>query len=295
MGQGTSATLMMKTEMETIAAAGGQLPLGDIIKAVESALPFNDWDKAVYESSGLPRWQVRMRWHSSGFVKAGLIKKSSGVWTLTDEGAKAIKLPVDVLRDMVAEKYDAWLKEHKREGNKSVVDEDESGDAAHQPLMLELAQAQSRNEIENYIKALDPYDFQQLVAALLHGMGYTTPFVAAKGPDGGTDIIAYRDPFGATSPHIRVQVKHKPDSKTPPDDVRALRGVMRDKDEIGLFVATGGFTAEAMREAYRGAAHIELIDLRRFHELWIEHYDKMPEADRSLMPLRKVYFLIPDE
>src|ERR1051325_4966189 len=115
MGQGTSATLMMKKAMEAIAAAGGQMPLGDVIKSVESALDFNDWDKTVYEKCGLPRWQVRMRWHSTGFVKAALIKKSGGVWTLTDEGMKALKLPVDHLRDFVWEKYQTWVKENQRE------------------------------------------------------------------------------------------------------------------------------------------------------------------------------------
>jgi hypothetical protein len=45
--------------------------------------------------------------------------------------------------------------------------------------------------------------------ALLDGMGYTTRFVASPGPDGGTDALAYVDPLGARTPHIRVQVKHR--------------------------------------------------------------------------------------
>jgi restriction system protein len=294
MGQGTPETVMMRHAIQAIHAAGGQLPIGAVLKAVESSTPLTEWDKVMQESAGLPRWQVRVRWHSTGFVKAGLLKKANGIWILTSEGEKALKLSVDELRDLVNERYKAWAKARRSEESEA---EDEVGEDATppQPLMLEVAQSQSRQEIEDRIKNLDPYDFQQLVAALLHAMGYTTPFVAPKGPDGGTDIIAYRDPLGATSPHIRVQVKHKPETKTPPDDVRALRGVMRDKNEIGLFVATGGFTSEATKEAQRGGMHIELIDLRRFHELWIEHYEKMNEADRSLMPLRKVYFLIPDE
>jgi hypothetical protein len=29
--------------------------------------------------------------------------------------------------------------------------------------------------------------------------------------------------------------------------------------------------------------------------LWTEHYDRIPEAQRRLLPLRPVYYLAPDE
>jgi len=41
--------------------------------------------------------------------------------------------------------------------------------------------------LQQYINAKNPYEFQELVAALLRGMGYYTPFVAPKGKDGGVD------------------------------------------------------------------------------------------------------------
>ncbi len=122
MGQGTSATLMMKKALEAMAASGGEMVLSDILKAVESQVDCNDWDQGIYESSGLPRWNVRMRWHSTGFVKAGLIKKSSGTWFLTDEGRAALKFPVEKLRDFVAQRYEAWLKEHRQAGKKALGD-----------------------------------------------------------------------------------------------------------------------------------------------------------------------------
>jgi len=50
---------------------------------------------------------------------------------------------------------------------------------------------------------------EPLVAALLRGMGYYTPFVAPKGKDGGVDVVAYRDPLGTESPRIQVQIKHR--------------------------------------------------------------------------------------
>ena len=34
-----------------------------------------------------------------------------------------------------------------------------------------------------------------------------------------------------------------------------------------------------------------LLDLKRLFDLWTEHYDRVPEAQRRLLPLRAVYYL----
>ena len=56
-------------------------------------------------------------------------------------------------------------------------------------------------------------------------MGYHTPFISPKGKDGGLDIIAYNDPLGATVPRLKVQVKHRPGTSVPVDDIRSLTGL----------------------------------------------------------------------
>lgn len=125
-------------------------------------------------------------------------------------------------------------------------------------------------------------------------MGYSTPFVAPRGPDGGTDVIAYQDPLGRVTPHIRVQVKHRKDSKATREEIAALRGIIRQDREVGLFVSTHGYTLEAMREVRQGTVHIELLDLDQFLDLWMAHYDKLSEEDKTHLRLRTVYFLAPD-
>ena len=68
------------------------------------------------------------------------------------------------------------------------------GEKAERVLVFERAEGEALAEIEAYIDGLSAYEFQDLVAALLRGMGYATPFVAEPGPDGGTDVLAYSDP-----------------------------------------------------------------------------------------------------
>ena len=56
-------------------------------------------------------------------------------------------------------------------------------------------------------------------------MGYYTPFVAPRGKDGGIDIVAYRDPLGTQAPRMKVQVKHRGNTKASVKEVRELMGI----------------------------------------------------------------------
>jgi restriction system protein len=121
-------------------------------------------------------------------------------------------------------------------------------------------------------------------------MGYFTPFVAPRGKDGGVDVVAYRDPLGTMSPRIKIQVKHRQDAARV-DEIRQLMGLLQRDGDVGIFISTGGFTSDARSTAQGGHVHVELIDLTRFIELWQEHFDKLSDEDRVLMPLVPVYFL----
>ncbi len=141
---------------------------------------------------------------------------------------------------------------------------------------------------------MGPYDFQKLVAELLKAMGYFVAHVAPPGPDGGVDVTAYKDPLGTVAPRIRVQVKHR-DQKVTIQEVRELEALLRKEGDIGLFVSRGGFTADAEREIRSSTKHIETMDLDRLVNLWQQHYDKISEPGKALLPLVKVHFLAPAE
>lgn len=49
---------------------------------------------------------------------------------------------------------------------------------------------------------------EQLIAALLHSMGYHAN-VTSKSPDGGRDVVSSPDPLGLESPRIIAEVKHR--------------------------------------------------------------------------------------
>lgn len=293
------AAVFLKAAMEAIAEAGGSLPLRDIKKEVAARVTLSEHDRAVYEKTGYIRWESVLHFYSIDAVKAGFIRKHSGRWHLTDEGREAMKLPAHDMLEEAVRRYRLWKAEQPDAPNAKpapatdtdIADADVA--TTERAFVLETAEADARGEIEDYVINLGPYEFQDLVAALLRGMGYATPHVAAPGPDGGTDILAYPDPLGAKTPHVRVQVKHRKAQKASREEIAALRGVIRQDREIGLFVATGGFSPQAIAEARNGAVHIRLMDLDTFLENWILHYDNLSEADRSLLRLRPVFFLAP--
>jgi len=68
------------------------------------------------------------------------------------------------------------------------------------------------------------------------------------------------------------------------------------KGDVGLFVSIGGFTKDA-EETVRAQEkrRLMLLDLRRLFDLWVEHYDRIPEEHRRLLPLRAIHFLAPSE
>jgi restriction system protein len=138
---------------------------------------------------------------------------------------------------------------------------------------------------------MPPYDFQDLIAALLRGMGYHVAWVAPPGKDDGLDIVSYTDPLGAEGPRIKTQVRRRNESKTTLDDLRSFLSTLSNQD-VGIFVSTSGFTVDATREARRQETRrITLIDLETFFDLWVENYENLNEQDRQRLPLKPVYFL----
>ena len=290
------AAVFIKATFQALHEAGGSLRFRDVLDQVEKRVELDEQDKAVYAKTGYVRWQSVLHFYSIDCVKAGFIKKTGGLWYLTPEGSAVKDQPADQIMEAASKAYRNWKTSQSVSEPIEAKDADEKDVAAiERSLVFESAQAQARQEIQQFVEALGPYEFQDLVAALLRGMSYHTPHVAPPGPDGGTDIIAYQDPLGTVKPHIRVQVKHRKSNKANREEIAALRGIIRQDREIGLFVSSGGFTSDAVREARSGTVHIELIDLDRFLELWEGHYDKLTEEDRGRLPLRKVSFLSPSQ
>ncbi len=170
------------------------------------------------------------------------------------------------------------------QGRAEPVSEEQEGQ--EQVDFFEDTQAKADELISDIIAKIDPYDFQDLVAALLRAMGFRTT-VSPPGPDGGKDIVAHPDALGFEEPRVKVQVKHTKGPVTAPD-VRSFRAVVYP-NEKGLFVSTGGFTKEAQSEPQKTGSALTLVDRDKFVDLLTEHYEKLEPEYQAMVPLRKLY------
>jgi restriction system protein len=171
---------------------------------------------------------------------------------------------------------------------------EEEEDSPDPTSTFEEAEETAWAEIRQTLQEMNPYDFQNLVAALLRAMNYYVSWLSPPGRDGGIDILAYTDLLGTKPRRIKVQVKRRAD-KTNFEGLRSFMALLGDED-VGLFVSTGGFTSDAEAEACtQEKRKITLLGLERLLDLWVEHYQKINEPDKQLLPLKPIYYLAPAE
>jgi restriction system protein len=293
-----SATKTLHAALSLLKENGGEMKAGDVKSLLPQRVPLTDWEKSRYEKTGYVRWESILSFYSIDAAKAGFLIKKKGHWYLTPEGSEAVALGPERLFDKVRNAYKSWRLANPKiatSGDQFVDDENiEPPEEEDIEATLEDVQSRALDGIKTYLDLKNPYEFQDLCAALLRGMGYYTPFVAPRGRDGGIDIIAYRDPLGTVTPRIRLQIKHR-DSKATGAEVHQLLGLLRNDGDVGIFISTGGFTPDANSASRNSRIHIELIDEERFIRLWQDFFPKMTDEDKALLPLLPVYFLAPSE
>lgn len=277
--------------LQIINEKGGQAPGREVISEVERRVALDDWAKATYEKSGYVRWQSILHFFSIDCIKAGYLVKKKGVWYLTPEGEIALKLGEVGLLNAATAAYRNWKNENQPA--EAVEDQDVSDEGQQgQEATIQGIEQLAIEGLKKQINHKNPYEFQELVAALLRGMSYYTPFVAPKGKDGGIDVIAYRDPLGTVTPRIKVQIKHR-EASASVQEIRQLMGLLQKDGDVGMFVSSGGFTPDAKTTARSSHVHVELVDQDRFITLWQEFYPKLADEDKALLPLMPIYFYAP--
>lgn len=259
----------------------------ELFSELDRVMPPNDFENGVYESNGQRRRPYIIRFGTIALVKAGWLIKNRGIWTITQEGKKAlIDYPTaEEIQRRAGDLYNEWRSGQPEDENQIVQDRE-----IEMVASIEEAEDNALAIVTQYLATMDPYQFQDLIGALLEAMGYHVSWTAPPGRDGGIDLIAFQDPLGATGRRIKVQVKRRAD-KAGADSLRSFLGVLSEND-IGLYVCTGGFTPEAERTARESETkRLTLLDAKALFDLWVEHYENLSQSSRSLMPLQPIFHL----
>lgn len=283
------ATKTLYAVMKEISRRGGSIPAKDIYPFVNETVELTEWEREPAGKMKYIRWTNSFQFYSIDYQKAGFIVKKNGNWYITPVGEEALKKSPEEVMIMANNAYRKWRQLNPKDNHNDIEPTDDNA-GNDNSIKLEQLESDAREGIKDFIIAKDPYQFQEMVAALLRAMGYHTPFIAPKGKDGGVDINAYVDPLGAQTPRIKVQVKHKPDTTVGASDIRALLGILRAGD-IALFVTSGSFSPDAKNTASNSREFIRLIDGNDFIDMWQEYYDKMSDDDKNMLPLKRISFL----
>jgi restriction system protein len=286
------AAKVIYAALQILKSNSGELNGREVIQQVGENVDLDEWATSKYEKSGKIRWQSILHFFSIDCIKAGFLIKKKGVWYLTEEGEDALSLGEVGLLEAATKAFRKWKKERDLDDPEDVSDDSLVGGDKRQEATNDEIEQLALEGLKSQVKSKNPYEFQDLAAALLRGMGYYTPFVAPRGKDGGVDIVAYRDPLGTVSPRIKVQVKHREQSASV-HEIRQLMGLLQKDGDVGIFISSGGFTSDSKITARTSHVHVELIDLPRFIELWQEFYGKLSDEDKSLLPLLPIYFYAP--
>lgn len=292
---------LLRKLFEILMKQADGLKAGEAINALANHIALTEYEKGEYESGGR-RFDKIVRFITLDCSKAGWFIKQKGNWSVTDDGREAhrkYKDPENFYRQAL-KLYNEWRisnppksdtnAETKIADYKKLEIEEEAKEVS---ITFEQAEEKSWQEIEQFLKGMNPYEFQELVASLLRAMDYHISWISPPGKDGGIDILAYSDPLGTRPPRIKVQVKRY-DSSITVDGLRSFMALLSD-DDVGLFVTTSSFTRDAKDEARKQEKRkITLIDLERLFDLWIEYYSKLDDAARRRFPLRPIYFLAPE-
>ncbi len=276
-----------RATLEILVKADGPLQASELLKRLEKLLPPTPFEAAFYPNHPkIRRYEKIARFFSIGPVKAGWITKTKGFWAITDEGRKVIAKYHDPeeLAKREHELYQEWKLSQPN-------DEEAESDVAQAISSLEEAEEAAWSTIQEYLGAMNPYDFQKLVASLIRAMGYHIDWIAPPGPDEGIDIVALTDPLGINGPRMKVQVKRRIDTKVDSSEFASFLSCLGENDR-GVYVSLGGFSTEAAKSSRRQEKRqVTFIDAEKLFDLWVEHYSKIDEEGKNLLPLKAIHYL----
>lgn len=192
--------------------------------------------------------EYRLAWARTYLKKYGILDNSErGVWVIVPEKRNVKSVDPQNVVKTVREN----IKKEKAEQQTSVESEDEGPDEADT----------WRTKLHHIlVQDLSADAFERLVKRMLRESGFVQVEVTGRSGDGGIDGKGIVKVGGLLSFHVLFQCK-KYQGSVSSGAIRDFRGALIGRADKGLFVTTGTFTRDAVREATRdGATPIDLME-----------------------------------
>ena len=285
--------------IEALQQLGGSGNNAEIYAKVAEIMNLSEATLSVpHGETGFSAVEYRLFWSRTYLKKYGILENTKrGVWAISANAGDLSKVD--------GKEVARWVREHSRassvksavppvpsDGNGMAQAVVTSTQGVPLPSVQESARQIAENEPEEtaawnaqlhkILLELSPAAFERLVQRILRESGFIQVEVTGKSGDGGIDGKGIARINGFLSFQVLFQAKRYQGSISP-SQIRDFRGGMLGRTDKGLFITTGTFTREAVKEATRdGAPPIDLIDgeelVHRLKELGLGVKIQMVEA-----------------
>ena len=205
------------------------------------------------ETSNQTEVKYRLAWSRTYLKKFGFLETPQrGLWSLTKKAETISAVDTKEVQRFVRE-----LNRKEKTAKPSVKPGDEIEAESEKP---EEAKAWRYYLHSILTKTLSPAAFERLIQRVLRESGFIQVEVTGRSGDGGIDGKGIARIHGFMSFHVVFQCKRW-QGVVGSADIRDFRGAMVGRADKGLFITTGSFSRDALKEAVRdGAPPIDLID-----------------------------------
>lgn len=245
-------TDLLKPTIKVLIDLGGSGNIEEINEGVYQELKLSEKVLSVpHGLDGRSEVDYRLAWARTVLKRYGLLDNSSrGVWALTKSDINLNKIDADEIEKTVRTLFKPKPQENQPKAKQDIEVDIEADDEI----------ATWKEQLLDKLFTITPSAFERLAQRLLRESGFIQVEVTGKTGDGGIDGKGIVRINGFLSFHVIFQCKRYKSSVTP-SQIRDFRGAMQGRADKGLFITTGTFTREAIKEATRdGAPPIDLID-----------------------------------
>jgi len=240
---------MLLPTIQALQILGGSGTTEEIYEKVVQILSVPDKVlEILHGSTSQSEVEYRLAWSRTYLKKYGLLQNSArGVWSLVSTSINLNDLdPKEIVKTV-------------RDADKNKAESSDALDEAVGAIEA-LEDLAWHQQLHKTLLSLDPSAFERLAQRLLRESGFIQVQVTGKAGDGGIDGVGIARINGFLSFHVLFQCKRYHGSVTA-GQIRDFRGAMQGRTDKGLFITTGTFTRDAIKEATRdGAPPIDLID-----------------------------------
>ena len=245
----------MNPVLQALRELGGSGSTDEIYQRVANNLKIAESVLSVLhdpETSNMTEVQYRLAWSRTYLKKFGLLETPQrGLWSLAKKAETVTEVDVKEVQRFVRE-----LDRKQRKAKPAAED----GDVQAESEKPEETKTWRVTLHAILTKSLSPAAFERLIQRVLRQSGFIQVEVTGRTGDGGIDGKGIARIHGFMSFHVVFQCKRW-QGVVGSGEIRDFRGAMVGRADKGLFITTGTFSRDAIKEATRdGAPPIDLVD-----------------------------------